>query len=88
MKVTWAELLRAEIEGDGGNFDEMVTTLTEEELNQPFMNEWGGYRGLPFTAWCGDWVYFPLCYDGAMSVGRAPRNPCDIAMEWQGMNPI
>ena len=31
-----------------------------------------------------NWVYFPICYDGAEWVGHAPRNPCDIAMEHQG----
>jgi hypothetical protein len=59
-------------------------TLSEDELHKEFDDGYGGTEGSPFTAWSENWVYFPLCYDGAEWVGCAPRNPCGKAMEHQG----
>lgn len=52
-------------------------TLTEEELNRKFDDEYGAPDGKQFTAWSKKYVYFPVVYDGAEWVGRSPRNPCD-----------
>lgn len=65
--------------------DEILeTTMTDEELNQEFNSGYGSSCGCAFTAWSKEWVYFPIVYDGAEWVGRAPRNPCDTAMHHQG----
>ncbi len=59
-------------------------TLSDQELDIEFDGGFGGTEGLPFTAWTKTWVLFPICYDGAEWVGKAPRNPCEIKMEHQG----
>jgi hypothetical protein len=66
------------------NFEDLTTTLNEKELNSKFDNSYGGTKGIAFTAWGPEYVYFPICYDGAEWVGFAPRNPCDIKMHHQG----
>jgi hypothetical protein len=73
----WKQMLKDEFEENGDNFEEMKTTLTEEELNKDFDTGYGGSEGEPFTAWGEKYVYFPIVYDGAEWVGSAPRNPCD-----------
>jgi len=80
---TWAEKLKEELEDLPGE-DIIHCTLSEEELNTPFDSGFGGTEGKSFTAWSENWVFFPICYDGAEWVGRAPRNPCDIVMGHQG----
>lgn len=68
-----------------GMIDEMLDdnekiiacTLTDEEMNIDFDDGYGGTEGMVFTAWSEKYVYFPVCYDGAEWVGRAPRNICD-----------
>jgi hypothetical protein len=62
----------------------MVTTLSNEELNREFINGFGSTDGTPFTAWGENYVYFPICYDGAEWVGSAPRNPSDEVTEHLG----
>lgn len=62
----------------GDNFSQIKTTLTDEELIRKFDDGYGGSQGTHFTAWGKKFVYFPVVYDGAEWVGRAPRNVCDI----------
>ena len=62
----------------------IACTISDEELDREFDDGYGGSEGAPFTAWSENWVFFPICYDGAEWVGRAPRNPCDISMIHQG----
>ena len=59
-------------------------TLTKEELETTFDDDFGGIEGCPFTAWSENWVYFPVQYDGSEWVGSVPRNPCDIKTEHIG----
>lgn len=75
--TTWHKLLKEAFEESGDDFSKMVTTLTDEQLNKEFDNGWGTSEGDPFTAWGDRYVYFPVVYDGAEWVGRAPRNPCN-----------
>lgn len=60
--------------------DLVVTTLTPEQMEAVFDNDFGGPEGCPFTAWTTDRVFFPICYDGLESVGSAPRNPTTEAL--------
>lgn len=62
----------------------IACTISDEELDREFDDGYGGAEGAPFTAWSENWVFFPICYDGAEWVGIAPRNPCDRSMSHQG----
>lgn len=82
--TSWYELLQIAISKHGEKIEDVVHTMSEEELHRTFDNGYGGTHGKPFTAWGPSWVYFPVGYDGAEWVGAAPRNPCDIKTEHQG----
>lgn len=82
--ATWKRLLQQSFEANKEDFSKIVTTLTEEEMNREFDAGYGGTNGEPFTAWGEQYVYFPICYDGAEWVGYAPRNPCNEKMDHQG----
>ena len=79
-KVSWKELLEDKFDDD----ELIANTLSNEEYNRPFDDGFGGPEGKPFTAWSKEWVYFPVCYDGAEWVERVPRNPCDVPTEHVG----
>lgn len=81
----WYNLLKEAMENDGEDFDKRICTLDEAGLRIEFDAWYGPIEGKPFTAWGEKWMYFPLSYDGEEYVGHAPRNPCDIAMEHQGL---
>ena len=88
--TTWAKLLKAAAENDGEDFAGLVIAIEPDRrcgehdgdlMHVEFYASFGGVYGAPrFTAWGAKWVYFPLGSEGVPSVGRAPRNPCDIAM--------
>ncbi len=82
--ANWKQMLQDVFAKTGDDFSKMVTTLTDDELIKDFDNGYGGTEGDGFTSWGENYVYFPMCYDGAEWVGHAPRNPCDIKMEHQG----
>ncbi len=83
--TTWRKELESAFIETGDDFDKMVSTLSEQELDREFDDGYGGTNGSPFTAWGEAFVYFPVCYDGAEWVGYAPRNPCDRATNhWGG----
>ena len=82
--ANWYLMLKKAMEDDGEDFSQRVCTLTEHQLLEEFDGGYGSEQGAPFTAWGKDWVYFPICYDGAEWVGHAPRNPCVTSMEHQG----
>ncbi len=80
----WYDKLKEAMKADGESFIDRVCTLTDEEMSKPFDDSFGFPEGAAFTAWGERWVYFPLSYDGAESIGHAPRNPCDLSMKHQG----
>ena len=82
--TTWYACLKSKMERDGEDFNTRICTLDEVQLQVEFDAGYGAEEGMPFTAWGKDWVYFPICYDGAEWVGHAPRNPCEIVMDHQG----
>ena len=78
--ATWRELIK-ETAGD----DKIIScTLIDKEMDIEFNGGYGGAEGKSFTAWSERYVYFPVVYDGAEWVGRAPRNPCKQVTEHQG----
>jgi len=56
----------------------------EPSLDAEFYDGFGSPEGCHFTVWTAKRVYFPVCYDGAESVGSVPRDPCDEATEHVG----
>ncbi|RLB65126.1 MAG: hypothetical protein DRH04_10820 [Deltaproteobacteria bacterium] len=62
----------------------IACTLTDTEMLVNFNCGYGRPEGRPFSAWSKKYVYFPVVYDGAEWVGRAPRNPCDEATDHVG----
>ena len=80
----WYDMLKEVMAENGDDFDSRECTLTEKQLKVGFDSGYGSTEGEPFTAWGKNFVYFPICYDGAEWVGSAPRNPCDKAMVHQG----
>ncbi len=80
---TWREMIEGE-RSDQKDGPLIACTLSDEELDREFDSGYGIEEGKPFTAWSERRVYFPVCYDGAESVGSAPRNPCDEATRHQG----
>jgi hypothetical protein len=92
IMATWHSLLQQACEVTGDSVESLQSTLTEPQLHQEFPTEPGSKgleKSVPFTAWGENYVYFPTEYDGGISVGWAPRNPCgEITMhqsaEWRG----
>jgi hypothetical protein len=61
-----------------------ANTMTDEEMNKEFDSGYGGTKGVSFTVWTKNTVYFPICYDGAEWVGSVSRNPDGKSTEHQG----
>ena len=74
--VSWKTLLEQAMKSKGESFNDLVKiTLTEDELNVLFDDDYGFPSGKPFFAWTKNRVYFPATYDGAEWVASVPRNP-------------
>ena len=72
----WKTLLGEALEENGESWaDVEENTMTDNEMSQNFNAGFGYPEGCPFTVWTKSSVYFPLCYDGAESVGRVARHP-------------
>lgn len=83
--TTWRKEIEQRMqENNEKTFLHFVCTLTEEELDIEFDPGYGGTEGLPFTAWTEDFVYFPICYDGAEWCGSVSRNPNGEPTRHQG----
>ena len=82
--TNWKKLIDLYIRDCGDDDTIIACTLTNEELEQEFDNGFGVSCGKSFTAWSERYVYFPVVYDGAEWVARAPRNICDEATRHVG----
>ena len=81
----WKELITLGLDENNEYWNDVIEhTLTEKGMCKRFDSGYGIEQGEPFTLWTKDWVYFPICYDGAEWVGSIPRNPCDIKTNHQG----
>jgi hypothetical protein len=83
--MTWYNELKKQCEEDGENFHELICYPKVETLWEELNTKENAPSGKPFTAWGKNWIYFPLVYGGIEFIGKAPRNPCNIAMEHQGL---
>lgn len=96
--TTWRVLIDEEMAEHGESWDDVVhVALGRMErrawmscepptpsLDTVFDDGYGIPEGCPFTLWTHKRVYFPVCHDGAESVGSVPRNPCDQATDHVG----
>jgi len=56
--------------------DFVASTLPPYKMDEEFENAYGGTPCCYlFTVWTKNRVYFPVCYDGMISVNSLPRNP-------------
>lgn len=73
---TLKNLIEEAMQEHGENFSDIVScTLTKEEMELEFENDFGGETSTPFTLWTKNRVYFPTDYDGAQGVKSVSRNP-------------
>ena len=88
--TTWRKLITEEMSYHDETWDDVagqalgVNDCSCDEDSAPsfdteFYDGFGGADGCHFTVWTAKRVYFPVVYDGAESVGSAPRNPCSEA---------
>ena len=83
--TNWEVLLGEALSERGESFDDIeASTLSDDELVRIFDSGYGGVKGVPFTVWTANTVYFPICYDGAEWVGAVSRNPDGKPTEHQG----
>ena len=81
--ATWRKLIELRLKENGESFNDIIKiTLTEEQLDKRFDDDFGYQEGEPFTAWTKEYVYFPVVYDGSEWVSSVPRNPCDTVTEY------
>jgi hypothetical protein len=74
--ITWREELHRVLAGNGESFDDIISnTMSEEEMDREFSDDWGCIEGSPFTVWTRERVYFPVCYDGSEWISWVSRNP-------------
>lgn len=83
MKTTWRELIAREMAKHGDSWDKVDSVVVEptDYCPEPSLDAefddghvWPP-EGCAFTVWTWRRVYFPVCYDGAESVGSVSRNP-------------
>lgn len=82
---SWKELLKdAMEERDETMTDLEACTLTDAEMLERFDSGFGAIKGVPFTAWTANTVYFPVAYCGCEWVGSVSRHPDGKPTEHQG----
>lgn len=77
---TWRKGIEKTAQRNGDRFEDLVHTLSEEELDYDLDDRYGP----SFTAWSENFVYFPARYDGRQWVESVPRNPCGIKTKHVG----
>jgi len=55
--------------------DVVSSTMSTDQMEMTFDNSYGVPECSPFVVWTKARVYFPVCYDGHISVETVPRNP-------------
>lgn len=83
--TTWRkEILARMIDNEDKDINNYVCTLTEEELDIEFDDDYGLPEGSSFTLWTTWHVYFPVVHDGSEWCGSVYRNPTKIPTRHQG----
>jgi len=74
--TTWRILLIDEMDNHGEALCDIVSnTMTQDQMDVEFDDDYGSEEGIPFTVWTQKRVYFPVCYDGSEWVSSASRAP-------------
>ncbi len=73
--TTWRKLITRAMSPDESWDDVVSCTLSDEQLDIEFDNDFGITEGIPFTLWTKKRVYFPVGYDGLEWVGYVSRKP-------------
>lgn len=74
--MNWRTLITEAMQECKENWPDVVAcTLTDQELDKPFSDDYGGTEGKSFTLWTVHRVYFPVVYDGAEWCASVSRNP-------------
>jgi hypothetical protein len=80
---TWGFFLANEFRSRGDSYENiMAATLSDADRDAPL--NWyksGSSAHIPWLIWTKLRVYFPVVYDGYLSVGSVPRDPCDERAE-------
>ena len=85
VNTTWQKLISKSLKAANETWDDVeATTLTDEQKTQIFYDGYGGSKGVNFTLWTKNRVYFPVIYNGAQWVGSVARHPCDEASSHHG----
>lgn len=86
MTITnWGKELSEKFKETGDSWYDIVSnTMTSDQIHKEFDDGYGGNEGCSFTVWTTNYVYFPVCRDGAEWVGFVPRNPNGKATSHQG----
>jgi hypothetical protein len=75
-KPTWREAIANALEQHGEKWEDVIScTLTQEELDVEFDDDYVVPEGKPFTARTRHRVYFPVQYDGSEWAASVARNP-------------
>lgn len=75
-KYCWRKGIAKCMEKHGETWKDVIScTATDDELNKAFNPGYGMPKGVPFTVWTEDRVYFPACYDGSEWVESVARHP-------------
>ena len=93
MIKTWREMINKEMEYRSDSWDKVEAVclpagewipgddvLLQGALDVPFDAGFGTAEGDPFALWTGDWVYFPVDYDGAETVCSIARGARRISL--------
>jgi len=77
MTSTWKEKIQIEMDLYGESLSDIVSsTISEDEMNKEFNNSYGLIKGIPFTVWTANRVYFPVWSNrSAEWCNSVARNP-------------
>ena len=76
MTTTCKEQIKGEMKFYGESLSDIVSsTISEDEMNREFNNSYGIVKGISFTVWTANRVYFPADYDGSEWCASVSRNP-------------
>jgi hypothetical protein len=82
--TTWRKALASEMEDNSDRGPVIAYAPDEAAFDVEFDGGYGGPEGPEVLAWTDQWVYFPVCYDGAEWIGSAPRNPREAGQSHVG----
>lgn len=73
--TTWRDELAAARQANGDTTPIAGVAPSADVLDEAFDDGFGRAYGPDVLIWTATHVYFPVTYDGAESLGSAPRNP-------------